>query len=257
MMEDRRDENSMCYWWPKIKDLGIPVPRTIEVKTSLNWPFQALLEMEKDKAEPSTQKEFRRLANALIEAATTINKDGPVFLRTDALSGKHAWKHSCFVSNGIHIMNNLYRLLEEQELMTMGFIPVKSFFVREYIPMYSYFTAFHGEMPINKERRYFIRNGKVECHHPYWPEASIHGRDLPDNWKKCLMALNHESKREIKFLTSLAETVGKDFPEWWSVDFSQAEAGPWYLIDMARGEDSFHWIGCPNVPEDQIGVYGE
>ena len=257
MREDRIDENSMCYWWSKIKDLGVPVPRTIEIKTSMNWPLMDMNAVFKGEAKKSVVKEFKRLENNLLKAAIEINQGGSVFLRTDAVSGKHSWKHSCFVSDPTKIMSNAFRIAEEQELMTMGFVPVKAFFVREYIPMSIAFKAFHGEMPVNKERRYFIRDGKVECHHPYWPEKSIHGMNLPDDWKALLSELNRESKKEIAFLTRYAEIIGKHFPEWWSVDFSYSEKGCWYLIDMARGEDSFHWIECPNVPEDQKGMYGE
>jgi len=120
-----------------------------------------------------------------------------------------------------------------------GGLDFTSFVFREYIEMESGFKAFLGELPINKERRYFIKNGKVLCHHPYWIEDSI-SRPSIKNWKTVLEKLNEETEDEIELLTSYAEKVAKVLDGYWSIDFCLSKEGVWYLIDCALGKDSWH-----------------
>ena len=110
------------------------------------------------------------------------------------------------------------------------------------------FNAFYVGMPVNPERRYFVKDGKVICHHPYWIEDAIHGskEELPENWKEILREMNIEEQGEIDLLTSYAEKIGKVMTGYWSIDFCRTKEGKWLMIDMAMGEESWHQEGCPN-----------
>ena len=115
--------------------------------------------------------------------------------------------------------------------------------------MDSKFTAFYGEMPVNPERRYFIKDGKIQCHHPYWIEEAIEkgtdSKKLPNNWKKVLKEINTETKEEIKLLSKYTNQIAKVFPKgYWSIDFCKAKDGEWILIDMATGGSSWHDDKC-------------
>ena len=64
--------------------------------------------------------------------------------------------------------------------------------LREYIPMYSLFSAFWGDFPVSREMRNFIRDGKIQCKHWYWFEEVMRkqGRPSDSSWKTKLKYLN-------------------------------------------------------------------
>jgi hypothetical protein len=99
-------------------------------------------------------------------------------------------------------------------------------------------------MPVNPERRYFINDGKVLCHHPYWIQAAITKPSI-ENWQEVLAEINTETTEEVQLLSGYAELIAKELPGFWSIDFCKAKNGQWYLIDMATGEHSWHPEDCP------------
>lgn len=229
------DENSMMIWYPLIKKLDIPQPKTemyIFPEEDLNFLYDEKfkLNMERIKIE--------------------VNKIGyPLFVRTDLASGKHNWKKACYVEKEEDLKEHIIEIIEFNLLADLMGLPFKSLFFREFIPMDSRFNAFWGEMPVNPERRYFIKDGKIQCHHPYWIEEAIEeGTDkekLPNNWKELCRELNTETKEEIKLLSKYTKIVTKIFNKgYWSVDFCRAKDGRWILIDMAKGDRSWHKESC-------------
>ena len=127
---------------------------------------------------------------------------------------------------------------------------------REFLSLVTKFTAFRGEFPVNKERRYFIKDGKIQCHHPYWPVDAI---EMPDNenYKTLLKELNQEEEQEIKLLSkySLKVRDALKIHDYWSIDFACGSNGIWYLIDIAIGENSFHWLDCEFCPNEMRAQY--
>lgn len=76
------DKNSMLYWYPRIKDLCIPQPKTIIIKVDPTIAY--------DVCEGGQYPQ-------MLEFKKTIEQLGlPVFVRTDQLSGKHDWSNTCF-----------------------------------------------------------------------------------------------------------------------------------------------------------------
>ena len=209
-------ESSFVKWYPKIKDLDIPMPKTIIVKV------------------PTSEEE--------IEAK--VEEIGfPLFMKTDMVAGKHHWDDMCYVEDLKYLDHQIELLVDHHCFIDweLAPLPIEALVFREYIELNSYFKAFDGT-PIAKERRYFIDDGKVICHHPYWPVDAIRfwKVDEPVNWKDMLMELNEESEDEIDLLTKYAELVASVLKEDWSVDFAQGKDGTWYLIDLARKDISWH-----------------
>ena len=205
----------------------------------------------------------------------------PIFLRTDLCSGKHSWKDSCFVPSRNPIApigpSATRRLTEHiQEVIvcneTAGIIglPYEALVFREFIEMDWKFKAFHGDLPISPERRYFIKDGSILCHHPYWAEGAVQDGIMtkekweelathfdsipkplpghtncfiPNNWQELLAEMNDEPFDEVELLSGYALIVATH-PElesdFWSIDFCKARDGTWYLIDCALGEKSYH-----------------
>jgi len=230
------NNNSFYYWYPFVKDLSIPQPKTVlvpfpedEVKKYLNPEYDVYI----GKSVELAKKAIKELGDKY-----------PVFIRTDQSSGKHQWDETCFVESEAKLEKCLCEIMLFNHLADMMGLPFTGFVVREYIEMDSLYRAF-GNMPVNSERRYFIKDGKVACHHPYWFEGAIgdcsyHKSPLPDNWKELSARMNIESDTEIELLSEYANKIAQALEGFWSVDFCKAKDGTWYMIDMAMGECSWH-----------------
>lgn len=225
------------YWWPLVKDLGIPVPLTHILPVDHSAICSAM-----DGANSLSDEfvaKFREMGKLI---------GYPLFLRTDLQSGKHGWNKTCYVASENKLIDNMFEVALENE-MGACFLggPYEAFVFREFLELDTSFIAFYGKMPINKERRYFVRDGEVICHHPYWPRDAFIDHTNDGDWESKLAALNYESEEEIIMLSAYARTVGVAMEGCWSVDFAKAKNGKWYLIDMALGHESYHWYGCPHA----------
>lgn len=249
--------NSMLFWYPRISPLPIPQPDTRIV--SLPKHSWELLE----NGIPSGW--FNKCVVPIAEAIGY-----PLFLRTDLASYKHGWDRGPFVKSPRELKQHIYETLEHNEEIShpeRPIIPV-AIVIREYIPMFSLFKSETWKnLPINVERRYFVKDGKVQCRHQYWTEEavaqsfSMYG-DVGElekllvefkvkklvnptpNWRELLRVMNTESIMEVGTLIRYAWMVARLFQDYWSVDFCRGKDGIWYLIDMAKGEESYHYPDC-------------
>jgi hypothetical protein len=236
-MEEIINKSSMLYWFPLIRDLPIPQPRTEFVLSNDDW--WKYLDSEK-----LPEQDIKTLKEA-------INRMGyPVFIRTDLASGKHQYLNSSYIDSEDKITQNLFGLIEQNALRDLWFDTIV---VREFIYLDWKFKAFGG-LPIAAERRYFIKDGKVMCGHSYWPEDAIRFYGNEDAWKDAawkewLQALNTESEAEINILTKYAKMIASVLDGAWSVDFARGMNGEWYFIDAAVAEQSWH-PPCKNKLSD-------
>ena len=215
-------ENRMEYWFSKIPK-SIPHPKTEIIMINPKWT-------EDGNNMIISEEEFKKIE----EESNKFNF--PLFMRGSETSGKHDWENMCFVKSKEEIRSKVIALIEDAMLKDIG---CSSIVLREYVEMDGTFTAFWGKMPVNTERRYFVKDGKVICHHPYWIEDAIKEPSV-ENWKGLLKQHNTESDKEILFLTKYAEEISRNFEGYWSIDFCKSKEGIWYCIDMALGESSWH-----------------
>jgi len=227
------ESDSMLVWFPKIRDLPLPQPKT-EIILLTEEELKVLIN--------------EKVPKTIVEKVKIVtDKMGyPCFLRTDLASGKHSWKDSCFIDDSKELWKHIFEVVSFNLMADILGLDFKAFVVREYIPMDTRFTAFYGDMPVNPERRYFIKDGEVLCHHPYWIEEAIEESKPPSvtNWRELAKEMNTETEDEIKLLTKYALMVAKQFEGYWSIDFCKAKDGRWILIDMASGEKSWHPQDC-------------
>lgn len=238
------NKTSFFYWWPKVKNLGIPVPRTecVHIGPQFRRDMLALFSGKLDH-KPEWDERVE-------EGAAEIGY--PLFLRTDLCSFKHDWKRSCFVPDEASLRGHISCVVEGNEIVDIMGLDYRGLVFREYIPLEAPFTAF-ADLPIAKERRYFVEDGAVLCHHPYWPEDAIEQSSLEpsaENWRELLADLNREDEDEVALLSSYAGSVASILDGYWSVDFAKGQYGIWYLIDMALGEESWH-PECAFVKADE------
>lgn len=225
-----KDRNSLLFWFPKIQHLPIPQPKT-EIVLFAEKGYDYIEYLGGRIYTPKLLDELRQKAKLI---------GYPLFMRTDYLSGKHEWL--CYVENETSLCLNIPHFIELTANAGLFGLPLHAFALREFLELDSTFRAFGG-LPIARERRYFIENGKVKCHHPYWVKEALQfwGNVIaPLNWQRQLRKLNIETKEEIELLTDYSLQVASILEGYWSVDFAYSKQGVWYLIDMASGEESWH-----------------
>lgn len=232
--------DSLLYWYPKIQNLDIPQPRTVIV--------------------PISEKEKKSLYNEMIPKSLTAeiritiqqNFNLPVFIRTDLASGKHEWKKSCYYDGSTELWENLHHIITFNLCVDILGLPFNAMVIREFIPMDTGFTAFYGEMPVNPERRYFIKDGKVLCYHPYWIKEAIadsYKEPSVKNWEQLSDEMNTQTEDELRLLDWHSHRVAQELDGYWSIDYCKAKDGKWILIDMATGEKSWHPEDCGKKPQ--------
>jgi len=217
LLHDER--NSLLYWYPKIADLSTPKTRWLEVDFDIGWVDDGIPRKIVEEMKEIVKKEFRY----------------PVFLRTDHTSGKHSYKHTCFVESEERLGYNMYHLVEDSIMKDLW---IRAFVVREFIELDWSFRAFWGELPIAPEVRVMIRDHEIERWFFYWPEDAIVSPDK-ENWRSLLLTMRGIARKEAKHFLDIAEEVAERFDGYWSVDFARTKKKEWILIDMALGEVSW------------------
>lgn len=231
---DPNNRTRLSWWFPQIPQ-GINVPQT----QIIPYDGPNLLRL----VDGDVFLEFHELCASIRLAGKQLG--WPLFLRTDYLSGKHSWMDTCHVTCP-YVPDHVVRLVTESEMADMMGFPTDRWIARKLIPTVPAFHAFWGDMPIVKERRYFVHDATVMCHHPYWPPEAFKDHQVSVNdWRKCLDDMNHESADEVDLLSELSSQVGAAIGGNWSIDWLWSEPeGKWYLTDMAEAAQSYHWPGC-------------
>lgn len=240
------DKTCLSHWFPKIAAAGIPVPRTIIVTApegSLREVWRAF-----DGEKPgAAANEFYQL---ILNAANEIGY--PCFLRTGHTSGKHDWKNCCYLESADRVQRQVLSIIEYGEIASFAGMPHDVWAIREFLPTIplGHCPGF-GDMPICREFRFFVRNGNVECWHPYWPQEAL------DQGSAIFRDGNNydtlSSCAEFDPLTVIAEKAGRAVGGHWSIDILETERG-WYVTDMAEAEKSFHWKDCPISAKNMRGT---
>lgn len=228
---NRANTNPTCltYWYPKIQTIK-------EIKTPETYWYPVHFDDQLKTLDQTIPESVLKTVELIKEKGKILGY--PLFIKNSLFSGKHDWKRTCFVEKEEDILNH-FRALTDFHYM-VGCEECLYWVVRKYLkPDALIFTE--SNMPVTFERRYFIEDGKVVFHHPYWPEKALLSQNpTPDNWKELLKITNHESDEEIKYLKELTEKVAVVCPGSWSIDWLKV-GNDWYLIDMAEKHKSFMW----------------
>ena len=189
-------ENSLLFWYPKLKGTLTMTPRT------------EIVELKKKNSEltPICDGDFTPLKEQWDEILQKARKIGyPLFMRTDEYSGKHNWKNTCFVEKEEDLKSHIKQLFDDSFMADMMGLPLRALVFRKYIPMQNLFKAFRGEMPVNPEIRAFFKDHKLVCWHWYWIKDAIEKGSGGDP-----MLLSYEThKKIVNHLFKRCKTVCK------------------------------------------------
>lgn len=238
MRSDPNNRTRFSWWFPRLPSHpDIFVPKTKIIRRHQNHNLICLLDNKKP-------PDYDSFCNWIIKAGNEVG--WPMFLRTDFLSDKHHWVKSCSVKNPQQVRSSIFKLVETSAMADLIGFPTDCWVVREQILTCPAFFAFYGHMPIVKERRYFVNDDQVICHHPYWPPEAFYNSPVSvGRWKELLDEINIETDSEIELLTKLSSLVGATLGGKWSVDWMWSEHDQrWFLIDMGETKHSYHWPGC-------------
>ena len=248
-----RAESCLSRWFPRVRDAGLPVPRT-EI---LRVPDPDLMDrLAWGTRSPWDQPKLDDFSTDVLAACYRLRvKDGspfPVFLRTGHGSGKHDWEETCYLAAPEDIPARVHAIAEWSHLADIAVpLPTDVWVVRELLKTEPAFHAFRGRMPITREHRVFVREGKVICSHPYWPADCIEGHDpSEEDWRARLKQLSELPLADMLALVDGSIRASELFEGAWSVDWLWTTDRGWVLIDMARAEISWHWPGCKALEHD-------
>jgi hypothetical protein len=229
--------NCLSYWFPKLKYAGLPVPETRIIAA----PKDGILGV----IDGETPKNWHRFIGDIASGISEIG-GAPCFLRSGQTSGKHEWARTCYLPDADPetISQHVVAIVEFGELVSFIGLPTDIWVVRKLIPTTPLFTAFRG-MPIVREFRVFVEDGKIACFHPYWPSKSVDGHTDDQNWRAKLREASCLAG-DYETIFDLAERAGAALPGAWSIDVLQGSDGAWWVTDCADAGSSFHWPGCDN-----------
>lgn len=228
---------SFGYWFPILQSTGVKVPKTEFVEFGADLSYEIIGEA----GFRPTGIDFLKMVK---ECADKIGY--PSFIRGSHTSAKHYWKDSCYLPNEDSLSSRVFKIAEFSAFVD---IPCEGFAVRELIPTKPLFTAFHGEMPITREFRFFAKEGAIHWIQPYWPALSIK-EPKSDDWEKALREAQLLDPDTLFHLMTETIKVSQAFEGLWSIDWLQGADGNWYCTDMAAGGLSYVW----GVPEDNQGA---
>ncbi len=239
--------NSMTYWYKKLRTIpNLIMPRSVQVPLNRDYLYRATMDHKNTVA---VKMYCSDLISKLIKTVED-NFQFPVFMRTSEMSCKHQWNETCFVAAKDNLASNFWSIIENNYLATDQI--ADAIYLREFIPMESYFTGWYHEFPINKEVRTFFKEGNSICNHPYWPKVVMHQAKPKDpDWENKFKQLSNLTAADWSEIDRMLTLVKEKFtePHGWSCDFAKSKTGIWYLIDMAMYPVSYHYPGCVNIPQ--------
>ena len=243
--DERIDKTALSWWFPRIEAAGLPVPRT----TIIKMPREA----QESIWAAFDGKDGGNAFPFFVEIASAGDVLGwPCFLRTDHTSGKHSWRETCFLSSAGDLARHVYAIAEFSEMAGFPGLPWDGWAVREMLPTIplGICLAF-GDMPICREFRFFVEDGKVECWHPYWPLEALKQGAAVSYDRSAVEGLfaalcSPGQTKDVVELNTLAARAGAALGGAWSVDILETARG-WVVTDMAEAHKSYHWPGCPRA----------
>lgn len=231
------DKNCLSFWFPKIRDAGLPVPRTEIIKMQV--PIYEMFGVPKP---PCWYAFFGDLRSACLRVGLSC------FLRTGHGSGKHQWDDTCCIRAVDGLASHVAALIEWSAMVDILGLPADVWAVREMLPVepLAHLPRYRN-MPVVREWRCFVLDRHVQCLHPYWPKGALAGgmtthEGLDDLYRRLQQITPAEWDLCQDLALKACEAVGGG---WWSVDLLCTKEG-FYVTDMAEGERSYHWEDCPN-----------
>lgn len=261
------DRACLSYWFPLLEAAGVPVPRTVVVRTAPDLDGPELLALLEDdgprgpKGAELIALGFDKFVLRLMDAYRAVVANGtepppklwpmaPVFLRTGHTAGKHNWRNTCCVPDASALVSHVAALVAASaEAHPVFPLPTDVWAVRELIPVTPIVELpRYAGLPLAAELRAFVKGGEVRCVHAYWPPDAVRQGfygDIDEQQGRLIMALASTVVMDDipavwNTLSKVAAAFAGESAGAWSVDLLLGQNGVWYATDMAPAERSYH-----------------
>lgn len=147
---------------------------------------------------------------------------GPFILKGETNSKKYLWKEQMFAATKKDAIN------VETKLYADSLLTYQNIYVREYIPLKTYFKGIQ-DLPITNEYRFFCFKDIILSGGFYW---SSHIEDIKE------LGINVDSSNvPMGFLMEVISKV-KDNTNFYTIDVAETEKGDWIVIELNDGSCS-------------------
>jgi hypothetical protein len=164
--------------------------------------------------------------------ADAISSDyvGPFVLKGSTNSRKNLWRTHMYAQDKNEMREVYFRLLNDSMISEQGV------YIREYEPLVSYGESLSG-IPIAKEFRFFVYEGKVIARGFYWSShLDLFPAGVPD-----------VAEVPEEFVQAVIAGVADQIP-FWVFDCAQRQDGVWRLIELNDGQMS----GLSCIPPEEL-----
>lgn len=261
----REHENDFSFWYPKVKDCGIPSPKTFYTKlpSAEEEPEYAIRLYEAFYMEhPQQDEAFVKtyLEDRIIPKLNEEKLNGHVFVKNARFSNKFNANGAC----NLYGLHELYRaiILINYEAMCCGAEGVDEIVVRKFIESDHRKTpCIYNGLPLRPEFRVFydfdVRKPVFTAN--YWDFDYVY-QHLYDATDKIIFYHEHKRiegaykkhKDSVQAMVADAMQNVQGLTGQWSVDILIDEEGNFWLIDMAIAQRSAYWELRPDKE-----TYGE
>lgn len=255
----RENENDFSFWFSKIKNCGIRVPKTFYQKLPSSKEFsdtaRRLYEafyMEKPDEDLAVIRGW--LDSDIAPKLKEMGLTGHVFVKNGRFSNKFNARGTC----NLYGLHDLYRAIADinYQAICCGADGVDEIVVREFIESDSRVTpCIYNGLPLRSEFRVFYDFEKrtpiftanywdFDYVYPHLYDATdrivfLHQREYMD------LAFN-DHKDEVESMVAYAMKNVIGLSGQWSVDILLDEWGKFWLIDMAIAQRSAYWEKRPD-----------
>lgn len=241
------DRNSMLYWYPKIKDLGIPMPETeffllseeeIDSPMETDWTPMSILSILQDI--PTT--EIQERVQSLPTQTAHIRGD----YKASRLMGGEGREIT------MEPQRIDYEVLELLDSLMMTRFPTRAIAVREWLDLKTYGESYMSS--ICSEVRFIVDEGEVLGGFVDVYEDDFDRSFSEQDTQEILNDIESSLEADREQLVEWAEGAGKALGDSWSVDFIQDVEDNWYLTDMALyglwyDVEEERWKNISAIPE--------
>lgn len=256
VFHERQPQNLFSFWYPRVKDCGIPCPRSCVIKTpTMDGPdalfakqlFAAWFMENPEKDSAVIRSWVKREVLPVLE---TEKLTGHIFVKNGTFSKKFSARGACNIYGAEKLPDAIAEI--NYAALCLGAGGAGEIVVREFIEHNAHTTpTIYEGLPLRPEFRVFydFDNRKPVFTWNYWdPDyvlKSLHDitdRIIFEHERDNLENFFHLNRSVVQDLVASAMQNVQGMSGSWSIDIMWDELSKqFWLIDMARAENSTYW----------------